>query len=222
MAGRNCSSCGLVAKWLRPETGYKCKVCRTITQRCLGCNTEFTGHRRKYCEPRCQRRASDQRRRPPKPRKPASSDLYYKWRNAQLSGYGGSLEDYAEYRERRDLNCSRAAAWKAWLPVKVRIPPARPRMSQEEQRRYWRRYQRLRRARDEDKSSARRYIQRAVERGVLVKPNACTRCGTPTDQSLLHGHHHDGYTGSAKGRVQWVCVPCHVEEEGGWGASLVG
>lgn len=48
--------------------------------------------------------------------------LYDQWRNAQRGdkrtaspGYSGSLEEYADYRERRAMGCTRAEHWGAWM-----------------------------------------------------------------------------------------------------------
>ena len=223
MATRQCSACGCARKYLRPETGYRCRECRKPEpQTCLHCGDKFTGRKRKYCTERCQDRASWRRKYKPRPRRYSrKSVMYYAWRNAQrpdkrysTRGYQGSLEEYAHWRECVAMGGGRADAW--WSAPRT----PRPRMSREDQQRYWRRYQRRRRARDIDKTSARRFIQHGVERGDITKPDECERCHQPTPRHLLHGHHHEGYVGIAKGDVRWLCTPCHVIEEGVWGGAL--
>lgn len=225
MAERQCSACGDIQKYLRPETGFRCRACRRPpSQTCRCCGAGFNGRKRQFCSEKCQRLANSRKNYKPKAREWPLSAMYHKWKNAQRSGYSGTLEDYTEYRERRGLGCTNKTAWIKWMPEKVntpRVPPdPRPRMSQEDQRRSWRRYQRLRRERDLDKCLARRLIQRAVERGSLYKPDHCNRCKILTPKHLLHGHHADGYEGPAKTVVTWLCVGCHVIEEGAWGGAL--
>ena len=56
--------------------------------------------------------------------------------------------------------------------------------------------------------------------GLLWKPEHCQRCGEATPTELLHGHHHNGYARVEWFNVRWLCVPCHVKEEGRWGVQL--
>jgi len=64
------------------------------------------------------------------------------------------------------------------------------------------------------KKKARRLLRSAVERGVLVKPTTCERCGkTPNTgsdgRSMLQGHHAN-YNKALE--VSWWCVACHALE----------
>ena len=70
------------------------------------------------------------------------------------------------------------------------------------------------------RTRARRAIQHAVETGRIGKPEHCQRCGKATPTELLHGHHHNGYARVEWFNVRWLCVPCHVKEEGRWGVQL--
>lgn len=231
MATKNCTGCGEPRKYLRPETGYRCKECRELgapePMICAHCESEYTGHKRTYCTEHCRRQAdNDRKRRRYKPKhRSRLSDMYLAWRNAQRpdkrigsSGYQGTLEEYCEWRQYVERGITRATDWAAWQP-RAECKP-RERMSDEDRRKYWRRYQRMRRARDLDKTAARRAIQRGVESGRIDKPDCCEICGSSVDIELLHGHHFSGYTGRSKYRVIWVCVPCHVEAEGAWGGAL--
>lgn len=90
----------------------------------------------------------------------------------------------------------------------------------EDQRRYWREYQRYRRRHHPLRAAARRAVQRAVENDELLKPERCEGCERLVSPRGLHGHHHRGYEARHRLEVRWLCVRCHVEEEGGWGRSL--
>ena len=62
--------------------------------------------------------------------------------------------------------------------------------------------------------SARRKLNHAVRRGVLVRPDTCQRCGVkPSDTSdgraSIQGHHHD-YDKPLD--VEWICAKCHRAE----------
>jgi hypothetical protein len=64
---------------------------------------------------------------------------------------------------------------------------------------------------------ARARVRRAVRNGVLVKPDACERCGRDASESRpygLHGHHHNGYDEPHVLDVQWVCASCHAHIHG--------
>jgi len=53
-------------------------------------------------------------------------------------------------------------------------------------------------------------VQRAVQAGVLVRPEACEGCDR-TGQRLA-GHHHKGYEGANILNVVWLCSRCHNNE----------
>lgn len=66
------------------------------------------------------------------------------------------------------------------------------------------------RARYPEKEKAKRALNRAVENGIIVRPEACQECGR-TDRgrdgrSLIQAH-HDDY--SAPLNVRWLCIQCH-------------
>ena len=46
----------------------------------------------------------------------------------------------------------------------------------------------------------------AVRRGIVDKPECCSRCDTRANGRGLHGHHHDY---SKPLEVEWLCRPCH-------------
>jgi hypothetical protein len=56
------------------------------------------------------------------------------------------------------------------------------------------------------KDRARKALSAAVRRGVLDRPDSCSRCGGP---GRPEGH-HDDYTRPLD--VAWLCKPCHVAE----------
>jgi hypothetical protein len=59
---------------------------------------------------------------------------------------------------------------------------------------------------------ARLQARRAVKRGLLVKPSACSACGTALPAKRLHGHHPD-YDYPLE--VEWLCNTCHYAKHRG-------
>lgn len=64
---------------------------------------------------------------------------------------------------------------------------------------------------DPAKSAARLAVRRAIEKGVLVRPSACSDCGGQAVRSdgvtAIQAHHHAGYDRPLD--VQWLCPKCH-------------
>lgn len=57
-------------------------------------------------------------------------------------------------------------------------------------------------------------MNEAVRRGVLVRPEACSKCGNcpapaKDGRSSIEGHHHRGYAPEHWLDVEWLCVSCH-------------
>lgn len=124
--------------------------------------------------------------------------------------------EYLDLTEARKAERIRRAAERIRLTEERARQPKRIPLTAEQYRERWREYQ-ARRRRLDPASPARRAVQRAVERGALVKPSRCQRCSTWTAQSLLHGHHHNGYDAAHWLDVEWLCPRCHVVAEGSWG-----
>jgi len=61
-----------------------------------------------------------------------------------------------------------------------------------------------------DRRRAHSAVNNAVRDGRLDKPGSCTECGNET---VIHGHHHHGYTKEHWLDVQWLCAPCHKKAE---------
>lgn len=59
------------------------------------------------------------------------------------------------------------------------------------------------------RQAARGALQRAVARGVVVKPNVCSGCGRTCESRELDGHHHNGYDEVHWLDVEWLCKRCH-------------
>jgi len=57
-----------------------------------------------------------------------------------------------------------------------------------------------------EQARAKWLVQKAVQRGKLIKPTYCQRCKTPTLADKLQAHHHD-YTKPLD--VSWLCDACH-------------
>ena len=54
-------------------------------------------------------------------------------------------------------------------------------------------------------SAAHSKVERAIESGVLIRPDKCTTCKT---KGKVVGHHHD-YKKPLE--VAWLCQPCHKQ-----------
>lgn len=75
------------------------------------------------------------------------------------------------------------------------------------------------------KMRARAQVRRALERGILVRPDACPRCGLPDrrgrdGRSTIHAHHHNGYDRPLD--IEWLCVTCHFQEDRRLGGAANG
>lgn len=49
-------------------------------------------------------------------------------------------------------------------------------------------------------------IQRAVNRGQIIRPEVCDECGGKGKTGKIHAHHHDY---SRPFDVAWLCSACH-------------
>lgn len=52
-------------------------------------------------------------------------------------------------------------------------------------------------------------VRAAVQRGILIKPDHCQRCGVRKQKRNLAGHHHNGYGNPLD--VVWLCQRCHTK-----------
>src|ERR1700761_1345567 len=66
---------------------------------------------------------------------------------------------------------------------------------------------RLSNERNRERHLARRALQKAVQRGTVVKPPYCETCGKHVPARELHGHHWDY---SKRYDVEWLCRDCHT------------
>ncbi len=71
-------------------------------------------------------------------------------------------------------------------------------------------------ASDPAKAAAHRAVAEAINRGALVRPKSCSRCGrepmpriNSKSGSGIEAHHHRGYAPAQWLDVLWVCKPCH-------------
>lgn len=64
------------------------------------------------------------------------------------------------------------------------------------------------RDKNKHKRQAHALVKRAIEKGVLMRPDECERCGTV---ALIQAHHSD-YTKPLD--VDWLCSKCHSAEHG--------
>lgn len=66
------------------------------------------------------------------------------------------------------------------------------------------------------KNKSRRILRTAIEKGHIVRPETCSKCGKPSKRrdgrSGIQGHHHAGYDHPLD--VEWLCVNCHLEMDG--------
>lgn len=58
-----------------------------------------------------------------------------------------------------------------------------------------------------DRFRAHSVLSNAVQRGDIVKPGECSRCGTKLPRARIHGH-HDDYAHPLD--VVWVCASCNI------------
>jgi hypothetical protein len=72
------------------------------------------------------------------------------------------------------------------------------------------------RRRHEAKTQTRRRLQDAVYRGLVLKPDACERCGRACTRRQLHGHHDDYSKPLA---VHWLCARCHADVDPAYGSA---
>lgn len=67
---------------------------------------------------------------------------------------------------------------------------------------------------EQQKRRARAAVRHALDRGILIRPQACQGCGKnplrgSDGRSCLHGHHHRGYDRPLD--VEWLCPTCHFK-----------
>ena len=86
-----------------------------------------------------------------------------------------------ERRRQKELQASRG--WKAQIAHRERIRREKPEYTRAWQAVAW-----------------------ALEFGLLIRPDACERCGRVV---RLHAHHVNGYDREHWLDVLWVCAPCH-------------
>lgn len=84
----------------------------------------------------------------------------------------------------------------------------------EQRRRNERAHARKRSQKYPEKERAKRAVRTALETGILIRPAACSRCGTTPKRfrdgrSGLQAHHSD-YNRPLV--VEWLCLACHVGE----------
>ena len=130
------------------------------------------------------------------------SDAFYKMRSGsllpqcKLCHNAKSRAYYAEYKD--SMRESRA---RYYADNRERLVAARsavdPDKAAERQRRY-----RAQKG-NAEKVRARSAVGKAVSRGKMQKPAACSKCDRV---GPVHGHHHDY---SRPLDVRWLCVPCH-------------
>lgn len=91
-----------------------------------------------------------------------------------------NIETVREYDRERNNLPHRVAARKEYLPIY--------------------------RANNPEKNNAHRAVSMALDFGIIVRPNSCSKCGEPC---VPHGHHPD-YNKPLD--VVWLCVACHAGE----------
>lgn len=60
-----------------------------------------------------------------------------------------------------------------------------------------------------EKKAAHTILNRSVSRGLIEKPDFCSKCGKHEVSRKIHAHHHD-YTKPLD--VIWLCAQCHKDE----------
>ena len=120
------------------------------------------------------------------PEKSSAYSTAYQKRNPE-NKRKHSAATYMRHREKRLAYC------KEW---------------REKNRERMREYDAARRAEHPEREQARSAVRWAVERGAIVKPCACERCGAA---SPLDGHHWS-YEREHWLDVEWICRSCHLNE----------
>lgn len=72
-----------------------------------------------------------------------------------------------------------------------------------------------------EQMQAHRKLNYAVRKGIVQRPENCTKCGinpgrASDGRSLIHGHHHDY---SKPLDVEWLCPLCHWSETPNYGTK---
>jgi DNA-directed RNA polymerase subunit M/transcription elongation factor TFIIS len=62
-----------------------------------------------------------------------------------------------------------------------------------------------------EKKSAHEAVRRAIKKGVLTRPKACTKCGE--SHMRIEAHHHKGYAKEHQLDVVFLCTSCHRASE---------
>lgn len=117
-----------------------------------------------------------------------SREYCRRWREANP---GVAARDSKRYREEHPQRV--AALNKRWIEEN-------PQKIQESRQRYAERYP--------ERIKANRAVANAVNRGKLLKPDACGDCGAECETRLLHAHHEDY---SRPLDIEWVCPSCHAK-----------
>ena len=70
------------------------------------------------------------------------------------------------------------------------------------------------RAEENARSRVYGFVKRAIERGDLIRPTLCHKCGdnagvASDGRSKIHAHHHDY---SKPLDVEWLCAKCHRKD----------
>jgi len=64
------------------------------------------------------------------------------------------------------------------------------------------------RERNPNKDLAHKILKESVRKGILIKPESCSKCLKIFPNNLIHGHHCD-YTKPLE--VMWLCHQCHKD-----------
>lgn len=114
-------------------------------------------------------------------------------RTASIDGLQAYCKECSKLRQRKWLcdhkgySAAMSREWRANNPISKYLADRRYRGSNPE------------------KVRANKLLNRAVKRGDIVKPTACSRCGE--SETVIHGHHEDY---SRPLDVIWLCAWCHT------------
>lgn len=121
MAERNCKCCGdpLPAKYRTHCEKALCQATRKAGRRITYPDRTRRSRARWAERNREKLKALDRRRMAV--RRAIRGEVAKRWReNVRRGSYGGSLEEYAYYIERKRMGCRGVPAWRAWQPKKAK------------------------------------------------------------------------------------------------------
>jgi hypothetical protein len=129
------------------------------------------------------------------------------------------LRELIDQKSNKELceifDCNQSELTTICQRYKVRRDPALHEVTEEQKKETAREGLRRQRERFPEQAKARDAVAKSVNRGVLIKPEKCEKCGKTPSRRGLHFHHTEGYEQNKWLVGAWLCNSCHREEHGG-------